>query len=70
MRKVHESITMARVMAAVQEREDILENPGFCLTCGERAEDCEPDACHYMCESCGERQVFGAEEIMMMGIAR
>ena len=26
---------------------------------------CEPDAEHYPCESCGESEVFGAEELMI-----
>lgn len=66
--KVHSSITLDRVMDACQEREDILENPGFCLACGERAEDCEPDASKYTCEVCGEPAVYGAEEILLMGV--
>ena len=43
------------------------ENLGFCLACGEQAYNCEPDARNYECESCGERKVFGAEEILVMG---
>lgn len=69
MRKVHESITMGRVMAAVENR-DGWDNPGFCLACGEDADSCEPDARNYRCECCGEEQVFGAEEVMMMGVAK
>jgi hypothetical protein len=26
----------------------------------------EPDARNYLCEACGERRVFGAEEILLM----
>lgn len=39
---------------------------GFCLSCGEQANPVEPDACEYECESCGEHQVFGAEELLLM----
>jgi len=68
MKKVHESITQERLMDAVQRGMDTLDNPGFCLACGEDADTCEPDARNYTCEYCGEREVFGAEELMMMGV--
>lgn len=42
------------------------ENLGFCLACGEQQEGCEPDARGYECEACGENQVYGAEEILVM----
>jgi hypothetical protein len=42
-----------------------LDNPGFCLICGEDAEGVEPDACNYTCESCGAEQVFGAQELLL-----
>jgi hypothetical protein len=41
---------------------------GFCLACGESQCSCEPDAQNYECESCGEMEVFGAEEILIMGL--
>lgn len=40
---------------------------GFCLSCGNRQSGCEPDARNYICESCEEPRVFGAEEILIMG---
>lgn len=46
-----------------------LTNPGFCLLCGADADNVEPDAREYYCHSCGERGVYGAEEILMMLIA-
>ena len=39
---------------------------GYCLDCGAEREECEPDARHYECDSCGENNVFGAEELIMM----
>ena len=45
------------------------ENPGFCTKCYNRQEGCEPDARNYECESCGEKEVFGAQELLMMGYA-
>jgi hypothetical protein len=63
--KIHPSITRTRVMEAVERRMTTLDNPGFCLACGEEAMGCEPDARQYECESCGERQVYGAEELLL-----
>jgi len=40
---------------------------GFCISCGETQEGCEPDARGYECESCGQHKVYGLEELMMMG---
>jgi hypothetical protein len=41
------------------------ESLGFCLACGEENDGVEPDARNYTCSACGERQVFGAEELMI-----
>lgn len=62
--KIHESITTARVLAAVEDSMFGMGNPGFCHACGEDADGCEPDARNYECEGCGENEVFGAEETM------
>jgi hypothetical protein len=59
-------ISMDRILAAIEERDTSLSNPGFCLACGEDADGCEPDARNYECECCGEKQVFGAEELLFM----
>lgn len=64
-RKWHSSITTDRVMDAVESRNTTLDNPGFCIACGEDAYECEPDAREYLCEVCGERAVYGAEELLM-----
>ena len=42
------------------------ENLGFCTTCGEEQYGCEPDARRYECEACGNFDVFGAEELLIM----
>ena len=42
-----------------------LDDPGFCLACGHEQGGCEPDARRYACEACGERQVYGAEELLI-----
>lgn len=39
---------------------------GFCIACGALADGVEPDARRYECDQCGERKVYGAEELLMM----
>ena len=56
-------IDMERIIEAVEAD----DNLGFCVACGEEADGCEPDARRYECESCGERAVYGAEELMLGG---
>ncbi len=63
--KMHKSITRSRVLSAVERGMTSLDNPGLCVFCGEDADGCEPDARRYECECCGERGVYGAEEILM-----
>jgi predicted RNA-binding Zn-ribbon protein involved in translation (DUF1610 family) len=62
----HESITTERVMAACKRLLTDLDDPGFCLACGADADGVEPDARKYKCEACGAREVYGAEECLMM----
>ena len=50
---------------SVQRRD---EYEGFCLACGETQDGVEPDARQYVCESCGARKVYGAEELGLMGL--
>lgn len=63
--KAHASITPDRIMEAYERHNNSLDNPGFCLACGEEAEGVEPDARNYECESCGASKVFGAEELLL-----
>ena len=53
-------------LAQIQEA-DAMEC-GLCLACGAFRDCCEPDARKYRCEECNENQVYGANEIMMMGL--
>jgi DNA-directed RNA polymerase subunit RPC12/RpoP len=39
---------------------------GLCLACGEEAYGVKPDARGWKCEECGEREVYGAEELLVM----
>jgi predicted RNA-binding Zn-ribbon protein involved in translation (DUF1610 family) len=58
----HTRITTARIIRAIEDD----TYAGFCLACGEEASGVEPDARAYKCESCGELQVYGAEECLLM----
>jgi hypothetical protein len=63
--KIHPSITQDRIVDAVERRMTTLDNPGLCLSCGLEQGGCEPDARKYLCESCGESQVYGADELLL-----
>jgi DNA-directed RNA polymerase subunit RPC12/RpoP len=41
-------------------------NEGICMDCGEEHFEVEPDARKYLCESCGKKAVYGAEEALLM----
>ena len=58
---IHKKVTLKKVMRAVESDEYI----GFCVACGAEAYGVEPDARKYMCESCDEPKVYGAEELLM-----
>ena len=51
-----------------QIEEAMGEYGGFCTSCGEPAFGVEPDAHEYECESCGAMTVYGAEELVIMGL--
>jgi hypothetical protein len=55
----------------LEQIEEADENmSGFCVSCGEEQGGCEPDARHYTCEVCGEKGVFGAAELVLMGMVK
>ena len=41
---------------------------GFCVGCGKVQSSVEPDARKYTCESCNAPKVYGAEELVIMGL--
>ena len=53
-------------MEEFQEAEEM--QSGFCLDCGWMQESCEPDARNYHCDECGADRVFGAQEVLLMGL--
>lgn len=63
--KMHPTLTRERIEEAVERRLSSLDNPGFCIECGDEADGCEPDAREYQCEACGEMAVYGADELLL-----
>lgn len=54
----------------IEQIESAIEDyNGYCIECGAEHDCCEPDAREYPCEECGLNKVYGAEEIIMMGLA-
>ena len=61
----HKSLTDEVLIEACERRHSSLDDPGFCLICGNEAGGVEPDARNYTCENCGAEQVFGVEELIL-----
>lgn len=64
-RAVNPKITEEALAEACERGMTGLDSPGFCVACGLEAEGVEPDARKYECESCGEKAVYGAEELIL-----
>jgi predicted RNA-binding Zn-ribbon protein involved in translation (DUF1610 family) len=62
---VHKKVTAYTVSAACERRMNSLDDPGFCICCGLEHLGIEPDARQYECEACGERAVYGCEELLL-----
>ena len=45
------------------------EQTGYCISCGAEHSSCEPDMEKGCCEQCGQHTVFGAEQILLLGLA-
>lgn len=60
----YRTFTLARIEEASADQ------CGLCLACGASQEGCEPDARKCRCDNCGQDQVHGAEEIVLMGLMR
>lgn len=43
-------------------------NWGFCVSCGDDWLECEPDTRQRYCPGCKRHQVYGAEELLAMGL--
>jgi len=55
------------VLDAARREAISLDNPGFCIYCGEESEGHEPDAEWHECEFCGKDGVFGAAQLLLVG---
>ena len=53
-------ITIDQIMQAC----DADDCRGFCVACGAEAYGVEPDARGYVCDECGKRTVYGADELL------
>lgn len=61
---VHPHVTVERIVDAAHRRLYSLDDPGFCLACGEENDGCEGDARGYVCHYCDAPAVYGAEELL------
>lgn len=43
------------------------DGEGFCIACG-NTQPAEPDARNYVCDCCGVAKVYGAAELVLMGL--
>jgi len=55
-----------RACKLVEESLTSLSNPGICIACEHEQDGCEPDARNYSCENCGQKKVFGAQELLII----
>jgi len=59
-------ISLDRIADAAERCMFKEEMVGFCISCGEEIEPIEPDAEKVRCEYCGEKKVYGAEQLLLM----
>jgi len=54
------------------EQYQLLEDAmlGMCIACRNAQSGCEPDARRYKCEACGEKEVYGPHEFLMLGLVQ
>jgi len=57
-------------MSETEFNESRAEYQGICLYCGAMAGECETDARKCKCEECALEQVYGTEELLLMGKIR
>ena len=60
---------MSKICITEEEYASLAEDSGgYCVECKEEAYGVEPDARKYTCDSCGASAVYGAEELLLMGV--
>lgn len=62
--------TEDQIVEMIDRRNCSLDNPGWCIRCGEEQDGCEPDARGYVCDSCGEKAVYAPEELLLRGLMK
>lgn len=61
--------TPKKVTFALEQIKEMQQNmEGGCIACGATRDTCEPDAREYPCEQCGAKAVYGAQELLFMGL--
>ena len=69
MRKYKAKNGATQFMPSIEEAQEMAEcQEGFCVACGNTQGNCEPDARKYVCDSCRMPKVYGAEELVVMGL--
>ena len=63
---IHPSITLDKLDRAIYARNTSLDNPGYCIACGARSNECEPDARALTCRRCKKDTVYAPEELVYM----
>jgi len=52
-------------MAQIENAIATKGNVCFCRACGAEQDGCEPDARRYRCETCGQLQVYGGDNLTL-----
>ena len=66
MANLHARSTQNRIADLIDRAETTLDSSGLCVAGGAGAEDVEPDASKYICDSCGKPAVYGVKLIAIM----
>jgi len=56
--------SQSELLAAVESADDM----GFCIFCGQEAFMIEPDANALECEECNKLGLYGAEQLLLLGL--
>lgn len=64
--KLHPAITPVRIHHAAYKTLTTLNTIGFCVSCGEVAFDADAEARELICDVCGAKAVYGAEQLMFV----
>ena len=70
--KTKTGATLWRPIMTEKQMLNVMSNGcgGFCLSCGKKTREVEPDARNYTCPMCGSDKLYGIEELLQMDILR